>query len=241
MALAIDALRLIRLMDTAPGWWGWSTHQMATTACWTVFEEIFASGASLSPMILAELRSLIDEQHETRFAAVAMPRELLQEAKMMDEFVSGEGGARLRLWIALSRISLGGARSQANMMNEAVALHRYLQEIENGRWPALEQKTGEPHPALFSLAQLADQLARMRQAKTAILLAEARLRGVTAPSLETLGIPSAALMHPLTRETIRLTRRGSMDVLAFATSMSRVLGETNGLASDELVWRLATK
>ena len=160
---------------------------------------------------------------------------------MTDEFLSRQStGPWLRFWVAVSRVTLGSARTQAETMNDAAALHRRLEEIENGKWPSLAEKADDSRASL-SLMQLADQLARMRQARTAILIAEARLRGVSARTFEALKIPPADLQHPLTREAMRWTRRGSLDVLAFASAINRALGERGGDADNELVWRMSAQ
>jgi len=54
--------------------------------------------------------------------------------------------------------------------------------------------------------------------------------------LETLGSNNAEMQHPFTREPLRLTRRGSLDVLAFAAGTTRLSG--NGSSDTDLVWRV---
>lgn len=237
MALAIDALRLIRLLDTAPDRWSWSSRRTALDACWEVFEELFAAGAGLQPERLAELRGLVDEPHEIRVAARTLPLEVLQSARVMDDYVSRhDPGLWVRAWLLLGRIASASAETEAETMNQAVALHRYLQEVERGNWPKFTENMDSPGRALTSLAQLGDQLARVRQARVALGIVERRLRGLPAKSFEALEAKPAELQHPFTREPMRWTRRGSLEVLAFAACTERMLGSTD--PDDDLVWRL---
>ncbi|HVS53272.1 MAG TPA: site-2 protease family protein [Opitutaceae bacterium] len=72
-ALAVDALRLVRLMDTAPGWLSWEMHRSVEEGSWAVVEEVLAGGTTLPAKIVADLRTLSDERAEIAFAAAALP------------------------------------------------------------------------------------------------------------------------------------------------------------------------
>ncbi len=96
-ALAIDALRLVRLLDTAPGWWNRETHRAMVQSAWSTVEEVLASGAKLPPPMWAELRALSDETPEIAFAVATIPRGMARQSRVMDEVLAEkEGGTRRR-------------------------------------------------------------------------------------------------------------------------------------------------
>jgi len=116
-----------------------------------------------------------------------------------------------------------------------------MQGVARGEWPkpVVAGKDGKDHPlAQYSVAQLGDFLARQRQARVALLLVEQRQRGGKAPSLEKLGTGPAELLHPYTREPMKLVRRGSLDVLSFAGGAARTVGMEEMPEQAALLWRL---
>lgn len=63
-----------------------------------------------------------------------------------------------------------------------------------------------------------------------------RKLGAALTSLDALGIPAADLVHPLTRKSIELVKRGSVQVLVVKSALAVLAEDDAGLGNLE--WRL---
>jgi Zn-dependent protease len=238
LALAIDALRLVRLMDTAPGWYSWEMHQVSVSAAWTTVEAVLASGVKLPQAMLAELRALTDEGAVISFAAVAMPQGMLRQVHVMDDYALRLGGSRSRwVLVALEKFNPASATLKADTINRAVEVQGYLQSIQRGEWPKFVVDSKNSDGAIVTIAGLSDVLARLRQARVALALVERRQRGQNPARDQAWEAEVANTQHPFTREPMRFTRQGSLDVLTFSAATVRLWGdELNG--DGDITWRV---
>jgi len=127
---------------------------------------------------------------------------------------------------------------QVESIDQAIVVHGLMQGIARGDWPQPEVAADGPQHAKLEIAQLADFIARKRQAKIALLLVEQRQRGAKITSLQALAAAPSDLVHPYTREPMRLTQRGSVDVLAFKGGVASTDESEEGSEGGELVWRV---
>lgn len=236
-ALLIDALRLARLMDAAPGWWNWNSHCSVVVAAWNGLEKVLASGVKLPPEMVAELRDLSAEETEIAFAESAIPRSLMEQVHYMDEFKGrSEVSGIWRVLALMQKYNPSTLRGKRDTINEAVRAHGYLVSIQRGQWPESVVDIKSEGFASMAIGQLGDVLARQRQARVALAMIERRQRGETAEALDQLGFSASDLQHPLTRESMNLTRRGAFDVLALASGVPSFGIESD--AEDGLKWRV---
>ncbi|HUG09693.1 MAG TPA: hypothetical protein VMM36_01710 [Opitutaceae bacterium] len=99
-------------------------------------------------------------------------------------------------------------------------------------WLAARRKCSGVRPGL------GDLLARQRQFRVALRLIELRRSGAANAGLDTLGSQPDDLMHPFTREKLRLSKRGALDVLAFTSGTSGAFTDEDGNPVNELLWRV---
>ena len=234
---ALDALRLVRLLDEGERDWSWREHQQVTDEAWRIIEGVFGAGTPLPVELLARMRTLIDEQHEVAFAAAAIPRDALRELRVLAEAARESDGHGFKhgLWVAAAELYARGAGYRAEFINNAVTTHRHLQEVVKGRWPVASEEAAGEDGQNFQVRQVANLVARLRQARAAIAFAERKQGGAAGVRLEALGLEHAWLQHPATRQPLRLERRGSLEVLAFAPHGAKALNESD---DHHLVWRL---
>jgi Zn-dependent protease len=243
LAMAGDALRLTRLLQTVPGWLNWNQHNIYCGAAWNTIEQALVAGVKLTPAEAAELRGFCDERAEVDYAVAAIPQGLLEQTRWFEDNADSEASARVPRSVgvlaAILRLSPSAARMRAEAIEAAVVAHDYLLRIQRGEWPEL--KSADPSPdrdARMMVATLGDLLAREREARVALALIERRQRGLPEAGLDGLVADQAELRHPLTGETMRLARRGAVDVLTLASSTTREFGAA-GL-KVELLWRVPT-
>ena len=239
-ALAIDALKLLRLMQAAPGVLNWPEYKFVADSAWNTVEEVLATGATLPSESIAELRRLCAEAPEIVFATAAIPRGLLEQADAADRMDLFPGrnltGQFLHL---LQRVNPVWTRMQIEAIDQAIVAQGLLEGIARGEWPRpVAAAPGARQRAMASVAQLGDFIARKRQANVALRLIEQRQRGLKITSLKTLAATPAELVHPLTRVPMQLTRRGSLDVLSFADGAARVPDSEDAEDGPSLLWRL---
>ncbi|HVS53273.1 MAG TPA: hypothetical protein VHD62_13030 [Opitutaceae bacterium] len=144
----------------------------------------------------------------------------------------------LRVWRALQRIDPALVRGRVENIDRALAVRNYLDEIQRGKWPEFPTDPKRADRAMRAVAQLGDLLARERQARVALTLAEQRRRGASNSDLAALGSANGELQHPFTHETMRLQRRGLLDVLALSAATPKLAGEPDEAEEAELVWRV---
>ncbi len=240
IALAVDALRLVRLVDSAPGWWRWEIHQRHRSAAWSAIETALASGTKLTPAMKTELLSMAEETPEIAFAAAAIPRGLVRQAQISDlELPDSEDHVTWLMHKAARSLSPSSGKMKAESFNQAVVAHNYLQAIQRGQWPERPVDEEATTLSLDQVEMLGDQIARLRLAKVALAIIGQRQKGLTVDSLATLAHPAADLEHPYTRKPMRMIRREQIDVLTFAADTPDVSDATE--AEDDLSWRLPPK
>jgi Zn-dependent protease len=240
IALDVDALRLLQLMQSSPGYLDWSTYNYMANACWNNVEEALATGTAPPPALIGELRHLSADQPVIDFAVASIPAGMMEHPTGLDELGEDEAEAATAAigWLTfLQKMNPFWTQARVEAIDQAVVAQAQLQEIQHGTWPAVELKEDDPKQALTQVAQLADLLARQRQMRTALRITELHQRGTKDVKLESLGTSPAELKHPLTGEQMRLVRRGSLDVLAFHPSSNLVWGLPNS-AQNEVRWRV---
>jgi Zn-dependent protease len=238
--LALDALRLVRLTDAVPGWLAWSTRLQLCESAWGVMEEVLASGAALPPAALAELHALIDERQEIKIALAAKPRELVQEDVFADAGDEPAGAARAFTWWRLVA-NLGGTMQswRAQSIEHALAVQQALRDVQQGKWPEKTQSAEGAFLARMAVVEIADFLARLREARAALLVVQQRAQGHAVDKLEALGVPLQEWQHPLTHEPMRWLRRGATDVLAL--NGGQIADEVASAHPAEILWRLPAR
>lgn len=239
-ALAIDALKLLRLMQSAPGYLNWHEYQFLAQAGWTAIEEALASGVKLAPDKLAELRLLCSEQSDITYAATALPRALLAQSgiDVSDELQAVDGENNGRFLHLIQRVNPVWTRLQIESIDQAILARNFMDGISHGEWPEAAAASDLRPQAMMNVAKFGDAIARHRQAKVALLLLEQSRRSGAAASLATLGVSQAELSHPFTRELMTLAHRGSLDVLSFASGSVHALATEEYVQRAALVWRV---
>ena len=239
-ALAIDALKLLRLMQSAPGYLNWHEYQFLAQSGWTVIEESLASGVKLAPDKLAELRLLCTEQPDITFAAAALPRALLAQSGMevSDELPAVEGENTGRFLRLMQRVNPVWTRLQVESIDQAILARNFMDGIVHGEWPKAAGAADLRSQAMLNVAKFGDAIARQRQAKVALLLLEQSRQSGTRATLLSLGASQTELSHPYTREPMTLVHRGSLDVLGFASGSVQAPASEDYVDRAALVWRV---
>ncbi len=230
----IDGFRLIRLMDSAADWLPWERHVALVTECGDTLEAAMAAGAPISPQQAAALRALADDTTEIRYASAALPATLLRRLRAFDQLATSTNGSWLSRWL-ISMALTGTAKQKARMVEQATLARGYVESISRGEWPANPAKDRDISGAYGMIEELSDLIARERELRVAVSCAERHLGGALA-SLDALGLPAADLVHPLTRKSIQLVKRGSVHVLVVASAFGTVAGDDGG--QGNLEWRL---
>lgn len=245
IAIDLDALRLLRLMQQSPGALDWPSYHVLAGSCWLGIEEALSSGVAPSPELVGQLRDLSAEQPVIDFAATAIPASLLAQGsnKALEE--SGEEGDETGWLVTLMRLNPYWTKVQVQTIDQAVVAQEQLRQIKQGKWPApTKVEIKEDSEALSAafveqpVAQLADLLAIQRQLRTALRITELRQRGSKDIKLDSLGTDPTDLNHPFTGEKMRLTRRGALDVLAFNSSFQEAWREDERSEETDLHWRV---
>lgn len=229
--LVITAWRLIRLMNTAPGWLPWETHERLTGLCCDRVEAALAAGTVISPAQTQALRELVQDRAEIEYARRALPQSLRDQAGLERRSLL------LRVLKAADLLVQGSAGSPVTYLEEAVVVSGQLQGIAEGCWPHVPAGQKDFRESVRVLAALADLIARERQLLAAVQWAELSASAAVT-SLSELGLQPAKLRHPLTGEPMRLERRGDLSVLTFASGLAHVYGQE---FRARLEWRLPAR
>ncbi len=239
-ALSIDALKLLRLMESAPAFLGWTEYQFTAGAAWRTIEEALAMGAKISPDQVNEIRELCDESTDVKFAVTAIPRGMLSQVRALTESeLTLQGGATVGLLRLIARSNPTWAVWQVTAIDQAVVAQKLMQAVGRGEWPRTVGDKGNSKLAISAVAEFGDFIARLRLAKAALLLLDQRTQGAKSVSLEKLAIAPAELAHPYTHEPMRLTRLGAMEVLSFKSVPAPEMNDDeNDAENPALVWRI---
>ncbi|WP_043584695.1 site-2 protease family protein [Geminisphaera colitermitum] len=263
LALAIDGLRVLRHLQTAPGWWSWSQHTGASSRLWRQVEDLLAQGASVSKDQLQQLATCANEQALIDFAAQAIFAEKIAHIALWRDKSTNDaddttptlsGGGIWRVFAWMYEFSPTNKRERARSLDDAIRLRGTLAEISAGRWtPKPPQTTGDTNDTeewdshTWTLDNLADTVARQRLYRAALAAhwtmktkatpnPPATLDDIRAPWLPS-GTTATAITHPVTGAPLRLEQRGKSPVLVLA-SLHLDYTLHNSDAKPELVWRL---
>jgi Zn-dependent protease len=247
VALAIDGLRLLRLMESAPETLSWDLHASQAARCWRIVEEATAAGAVLSAETIAELRRLADDESAINAAAVAIPEGLWRMAYQMQHLDPAENpeeqGGSFRLLTYLQRANPVLTEFRAQAFDQAVEAKARLQQVRVGSWPSRDPQPGSMTAAADNLIlhQLGNHIARLRMARVALAAMEVRRRSGVVDSIDALGVDPAQGVHPFTRASITLQRRGALLVLEFSGEQETDFDESGEETEVRpLSWRIPT-
>lgn len=250
LVLAVDGLLAERHLRMAPEW-TWGEHSAVQNQLWAVVEEAMAAGAKVTNAVQGALEKAGNEEEMLAFARVALVAQQVETLRLLRSVTSelGEGlegvevPASARVLELFAMMDPSRAKTHAEFLEGTVRLQAHLRALRGEVWPPMaskprtedaaeEERAPSADMSGFQLAMLAQNVARVRQAKVAMGLAardtaEAEGRGAATSHVR---MPK----HPLTGEELKRRREGAMEVLVFAAPKENPLAR-------ELVWRLPVR
>lgn len=265
LELALDAHRLLRHLQNAPGWWSWTQHSGILASLQSLVEELSLQGAKITRTQLQLLADCTDERLLIEFATRARIAEEIENIstlrnprRLFDSDDDAPSRVSSFFWKVFTAMS--SKRYYAQSLDDAIRLRDALDKIAAGQWPQYKPIQDSPPSGearekenddtawdgtAWTINGLADNIAgqRLYRAGLAALWTLAskssgtitQLSDIQAPWFSGDNAPPPA--HPSTGATLRLETRGALTVLALG-SIYPQYNDADTQGASDFVWRL---
>jgi Zn-dependent protease len=246
LSLSLAGLRLEKHLQTVPAQWSVMYHATQTAELWSVIEESLADEQGASPDLVSKIAAEIDLPATQRYSRQAILLEGAAQERRMKAFETSskyvaDQGFLIRAIMWYSRIAGSESRMKANSIESSLRAKQMLDGIDNGVWPAQASlASARGGLEVMSISMLAQDMARLRMANTALAICWQGLASGSIPAnFSEIRVPwwNGVPHSPIGGAPLGWTETRGVGMLAYSQAPADAENGEEGF-SGELDWRL---